>query len=425
MTPVHRRPTDGSPSVGRVYLLLAGVFGVAIIAVTPPMQVPDETAHFLRAAAVARGQLVAEPTAAGPGGTLPSSLVELTAGPWGALRGRPEASITVREVTSQLTHRPPVEAEVMVPFPESSRWSPVATLPQSLALLLARALGLPPLLHYLLGRLAGLAAWTGLVWLSLRVAPGFRWTLALLALTPMSLFLAGSHSPDVMTNALSLLLLALALRSTASLDPLGGREAALLLSTAGLLMLTKPYLPLLLLLWLVPRARLGGRPRTTAWRLGGPLLCLLPAALWHLANAGVSPPLPPGTEPAGQLAWLMQHPVEAVALVVRSTLHQSLTWAHQLIGVLGWLDTRLPRPWCSPRPCCWSLFRSSTGPARPAHPRTPRPPRRCLRRNGARPGSAGLPPLDAGGGCGGPGSPGTVLHSDRAAGPPPHRRPRR
>src|SRR5215217_5247411 len=41
-----------------IFVLLSAMFGTAIVAITPPLRGPDETAHFLRAYGIAQGAII-------------------------------------------------------------------------------------------------------------------------------------------------------------------------------------------------------------------------------------------------------------------------------------------------------------------------------------------------------------------------------
>jgi len=43
-----------------LFILFAGVFGLSLVFITPPFQVPDEPAHFYRSYQISMGDLIAE-----------------------------------------------------------------------------------------------------------------------------------------------------------------------------------------------------------------------------------------------------------------------------------------------------------------------------------------------------------------------------
>ncbi len=342
---VVRRPVAflaGLPEPHRAFLVVAVGFGLAFAAVTPPLQAPDEVAHFLRAEGISRGRLRAVRTAAGVGALVPGEVAALVDGPWRRLPFHPEASLDVAEVGAALGAGYPSARSVFVPFPATAEYPPLPYLPQAAGVAAARVAGLPPLLQYASGRVAALASWLALVGLAVRTAPEHRWTIALAALTPMSLFLAASFSADGATNGLAFLLLAQCLRTRRRTAPMAWRELATVTAVAAGLMLAKPYVPLLLLTWLAPARRFGSRLRHLGFRAAVPCVALLPLAAWRLALGGVSPWLPPGVSPPDQLAWLLAHPA-AFGRTLAATLAGGLpSWVNGWVGVLGWLDTPLP-----------------------------------------------------------------------------------
>src|SRR5205823_938535 len=102
------------------------------------------------------------------------------------------------------------------------------------------------------------------------------------ALTPMSVFLAGSASPDVVTNWLSFVLVAAFLHAAFAADgPAGKAEVGRLVLLSFFLSLCKQvYFVLSLLLLLVPSRKLRGAPRRLLLLAGLVSLQLAASAGW-------------------------------------------------------------------------------------------------------------------------------------------------
>src|SRR5207244_1763028 len=107
-------------------------------------------------------------------------------------------------------------------------------------------------------RLANLLAWSALIVAALSLAPGLRWTFVLLSLMPMSLAQAASLSGDAMTMGVCFVFVATVWRFAADERPIGaGRLAALTALAAAVALAKSAYLPLALLVLMIPPAKFG------------------------------------------------------------------------------------------------------------------------------------------------------------------------
>jgi Predicted membrane protein (DUF2142) len=332
----------------RCLLVLGLLFGLLFLVVTPPYQAPDENQHAFRSYHIAEGHL--RTAAFGGLDQVPASLPDSAAGFWQQLPFQPEAKIAPGDVLAAWGRplAPDVRREIWI----FGNYLPLCYLPQVAGAAVARLLGLPALGVLYLARLGNLLACLALAWAALRVAPFFRWTLALLALTPMALFLRSSASPDAVTNALAALLLAavLALAWGPEGDPARRRRDLLILFGAALgLVLCKGggYALFSLLVLLVPRQRLAATRGRTAVLTAGLLLATLAGfalAAWTARQAYDSLHLRPGAhlDPQAQAEVVLADPLRFAGLVAGDYLQNGLRYLFQFVGNLGWLDTPLP-----------------------------------------------------------------------------------
>jgi uncharacterized membrane protein len=337
-----QRAAEWSPSH---WLLALGIpFGLAFAILTPPLQAPDELAHLARALAISEGTLGAEAIVDGrPSIRVPQSLVVLPARLGKDLQMHAERRQDRARIERELARPQELSPRSWRPLP--SLYSPIAYLPQAAGVAVARMLGLPVLAFVYAGRLANLAAFLAVTWLALRATPAHATPLLLVALLPMTLFLAASLSADAPTNALAFGWLGLVLRATSPGRPLGPRESLALGLAAAALGLAKPGYALLVAMALaVPRSRFTGRTQQaltlTAWAAAA----LVPGLLWSVYVASLAPgPLVPEADPGAQLRWMATHPAEFAGVVAASLVAARRLWLASFIGVLGHADTWLPR----------------------------------------------------------------------------------
>ena len=328
----------------RAFAALAVVFGAAFGILTPPLQAPDEIRHLLRAHAIAEGQLLAR---AQPGRhayvEVPRDLLELETRLGAApIRRHPERVQDPERLRRELAR--PIDAAPRVPVRMPSLYSPVPYAPQALAIAAVGAWGGSAVACVWAGRLANLALYTVLVWWALRRAPAHRWTLLLLATTPMALFEAAALGADAPSNAFAFLLVALVLRAGVGRGTLSGREIAGLAVVAALLGLCKQaYAPLALLALAIPGRRFADPGRRAAAVCAVAAAGLLPAGLWFAALQGLDlAPLVRGADPDAQMRFVLAHPWRTLE-IFGATLERTFpVYVRTFVGYLGHVDTPLP-----------------------------------------------------------------------------------
>jgi uncharacterized membrane protein len=329
------------------FLLVAGlIFGLGLAVVTPPFQAPDEPSHFYRAYRVSEGRLDLIPPPQGTGVDLPESVSRIGAVLVGDLPFHPERKADPGKIRALL--RLPLEPDRRVPawFPNTLQYPFVPYVPQALGIALGRLFGAPPLVLLYLARLGNLIAGTLMVAFAVRRLPGFQWLAAMVALTPMALFLRASASADVTSAGAAFLLVGTAARL--AWGPGQARRSDLVLlaaSTAVLCASKAAYFPLAFLAFLIPAARFPQGRRAGFLTIQTVLSFAVTAyAIAVSRMAGVIRMDAPGVDPSRQIRDSLADPLGFLAVVVTDYATHAHRYAGQLVGKLGWLDTKLPMP---------------------------------------------------------------------------------
>ncbi len=327
------------PGPEHVFLILALVFGVAAVCVTPPLQVDDEPGHFYKAFHVSEGGLAPSRREA----QMPRTLSALSDWAWGRFPLDPAKKIDVEELRGVAGMPLAPEDRIPIAYPQI-RYPFTIYAPQALGILIGRGMGLPALGLMYLGRLLNLLAWTAMVFAAIRMLPFGKWTLLLLALTPMSLRQAASLSGDAVTNAAAFLLIAYALRCAAVRNErLGWRETFAAAALTALVMLTKQiyfFVPLAFLV--VPPARFASR--TAYLKSAGTVFAAACFALGlsvylgraeyfsYLDTAGI------GSDSGEQLRFVLGHPVAYCGVLLRTFYEQVLREPLLVESFVGYTD---------------------------------------------------------------------------------------
>jgi uncharacterized membrane protein len=333
------------------FFVAAGLLaGLAFVFVTPPFQVPDEPVHFYRAYALSEGELWGEhgsDAVGGFGAVLPASLEEVGSALRGEVPFRPDRKIRPETMLEALRVPLEVERRAFTDYRNAAQFTFVPYLPQAAAMVVARALGAPTLGLLYAARLVNLLAATALIAIGLRRMPSYSWLMAMLALTPMAIFLRSSVSGDAFSTGVAFLLVGTAARlAWGEAEPAGWRDVALMTACAAALCLSKPvYMPLAFLVLLIPAHRFPAGRRSPA--LAAVLTITAAAFVLAMATAGavdVSMRQGAPVDRDGQIRDALADPLRTSWIIAKDYLEHGDRYVAQIVGQLGWLDTNLPKP---------------------------------------------------------------------------------
>ena len=318
------------------FVLLAGLSGAWALA-TPLFASPDEPAHAIRAAAVARGELT---------GTEPAARSDIR--PGSLLVDVPAVYARAGDVGCFAFYRNTTAA--CFTFSGSTRDAPVATSaakypPTYYAVVGLPSLALPSAGGVYLMRLLSTLLFAALLASAVVTVECFAtpWIVALglaVAITPMMLFLGGLVNPNGLeiAAATTLWIGGLALVRAAGLGSVSPRLVARTGIAAAVLTLTRSLSPLLLVVILATLVVAAGAAPVRA------LLRLPSIRLWGAVVAVAT---------AAQIAWIVvvkplsSSEASSVARLsdselLRATTGKSAFLYRGMIGIFGWLDTPAP-----------------------------------------------------------------------------------
>ena len=352
--PITSFTESGPNRLWRQPLILSAlilVYGLACLIVTPPFQAPDAGAHWYRAFQIAQGHFIAEKRGTQTGGELPAA-PELDLRHFFDLPSHEELKLTrqtfhERAAPSLRLTPAQLNATSFVQFSNTARFSPVPYIPQAAAILVCELFQRTDIAALYLGALFSLFFSSACLLLAFRALDfSFRatWVTFVVAGLPMSSFLLASISADGPTIALCILDIALALRlrhaPTSKLFA-GFLACTLFVSTArGLYFLV----PLMALPLFVPVATLRTRQglRLAAFTLG---CALVPIAVWTFLTRNIYSIMnpAPNIDSAMQVQFMLHHLPAVLAMFAREMVSQFPNNAESFVGMLGWLEVKLPR----------------------------------------------------------------------------------
>jgi uncharacterized membrane protein len=315
----------------RFFTIASLSFGVALMIATPPFCAPDEPSHLYRAWSTSLGHFDVH-----AGDAVPRSFISTADAMLRMTRGADTGRVTLAKLRglSAVPLRASDTVFVTIP-PEPVReplgynapsYTPVGYAGTAVAMIAGRFLRLSALVLVYAGRIANLILATALIAWAIAVVPFGRWTLALLALTPMAVFMRASLAVDALVFAFAIALVAAILA--------GRAWAAVVLSF--LLAAVKPgYLLMPLLAIAVPNLR----------RRRGAMLSLLvaltagtiTAVTWvRAANLSAQPRV------NSRSAAILHHPVAFAGDLTREITRNAALLGTEAVAFFGWLDAPAP-----------------------------------------------------------------------------------
>ena len=329
----------------------------------PPLQVPDEAAHFLRSYSLSQGRLTFDHDRLYPADV--AKLVESFPGAWVAAhtsqgltyteegeersyttagyalkqRGENGRVESIADGFAAYFDGEPAEEAVGEPY----FFMTLSMLPQALGILAARILGFKALGCLYAARLANLAAYAALCWLALKNCRRYKPVFTAFMLLPLSLYMAASVIYDA-----TLLGFYYLVASFYCKDEILDRDIAVFIVAFLMMNLAKPYISLLWVVLPLVLPRSAWKTRVKKWQLavgcvvGG--LALGKLFDWYGTAFRFNYPYVgrqiEGAAEVPQLLGILANPFRYAAVLL-GTFYENDFFLGQL-GVFGALDLEVP-----------------------------------------------------------------------------------
>jgi uncharacterized membrane protein len=234
--------------------------------------------------------------------------------------------------------------EAFTGFHNTVVYPPISYIPQVVGIWLTRPLGVSTLAMMYAGRVLNLLCWASLVFFAIRLMPVQKWVVVLIGLMPMSVFIAASLSSDPLTNGMSMLFVAMV--AQACLSKQDGitmfKKIGMALLCMGIAIAKIVYCPLIALVLLIPAERLGGLKRKIIFCMTAVGCAAIIAVIWSYCIKGAL--VTHGSiDPPAQVSFILHNPATFLLVVIDTINNDWIRYSFELVGVLGWLDTILPR----------------------------------------------------------------------------------
>jgi uncharacterized membrane protein len=319
------------------FLLFALLWGSLQALLMPPLQVPDETAHFIRSWGVASGQFRCYDTRV----LVPENLTKFAEA--FTLPRVKNGSCNLAQVLGFASEK--MNSPLKAVFCHFSAYNPLGYLPQAVGLDLARGLNLSILHATFLGRFFNLLASVLLIFLAIKFAPFGKEIFLCTALLPMSLNQLASFSNDALVLAGLMFFTSQILYFTQK-DRLQNRELAYLALISLIFVQIKPgYIPVLLLLLLLSPRQFAGRGRYASFLVTVAVLSLAETfLLGQLVDFQQYIVLMGSHDPKSQIIFIFSHPLQYLSIFCTSIQTSPPPWLalQGVLGILGSLAIGFP-----------------------------------------------------------------------------------
>jgi uncharacterized membrane protein len=353
----------------KIYVILALVFGLALVFVSPPLQIPDEHDHLNRAYQLTELNIFQFDS------TVPVSLIQLF-DKFERINFNTFEKTSIGDILSQRN----VELNPQERTTISARPFIFPYFPQALGMFIVKTFNGSPIMLLYSGRIFNLLFSIVLIFFAIRAAPLFKWIFFLLGLMPMTLYLCASLSKDAMIISLSFLLIALFLRVAYDQQDKISTKNLIIIFTVSFLLATSRliYAPLIGMFFLIPVLRIGSLKKYIVIFISlvitvflatqiGALKPLFQPKVADLAQSSSTrmlsqdahsvsttrpienferpgrSPVPKGINYGEQKRFILNNPIQYTGILFNSLfISKSTIYIDSFIGNLGWLNKPLP-----------------------------------------------------------------------------------
>lgn len=310
--------------------------GVLFTFATAPLQAPDEYGHYLRAYAIAQGDLRFDADHEFPDDV--QHLVALfPAEFYNNVQATGNGNALSRIAAYYEIYSSPftgnakkTDVQLILPF-----------IPSAIGMAVARLLGANGLICLYVGRLCNVAVFALCAYYALKWAARYRGTLMVALLLPLTLFMVASLSYDSAFLCCMALFLGLVFKESPSRRDI----LFMMLAFAGMVSIKPIYFPLALLLFTIPKEQFKLKVKRLPALL---LIAVAGLAFWgltllyaSLVRNGIQPQATlEGVNVQAQILYVLKNPLRYIMVMLVDGYHNLFYLSN--FGLFGWLDVQAP-----------------------------------------------------------------------------------
>lgn len=223
--------------------------------------------------------------------------------------------------------------EIIYKFSNMALYSPICHLSQAIGMFITRVLGCDLIIQLYAGRIMNLLVSLLLIYYAIKYIPFNKFLVIVIALLPISMQEMASLSSDALTIAISLFYVSyiLHLRFDDNIKELNKKDWwILILSSITVSMSKIVYLPLCLLLFLIPKSKLKSKKflKLCSLFVGVTVLNLL----WLAYSSRFLIEYNIGVDSKQQVLFILKNPIEYLLIMIRTLVIYFQSWWLGLVG---------------------------------------------------------------------------------------------
>lgn len=337
------------------FVVFASLFGGILVFLTPPLQSPDEQAHFYQSYAVSNLDFISDKNTVNGktfyGSELPKSVYR-AADVFLGVSGNPAAKFDTHIYKEYITQD--LAAKETGNLGSGTLNTPLVYTPQATGINIGKIFNASPLVLIWLGRLMNLVVWVLLIFLAIRMFPVAKWALVVLALNPVSVFISATLSADVVNVGLAFLFTSLVMAAALTKKVLTTKQLIIIgLVLIGLALTKSVNILFVLLLLAIPWQRYGSKKKLILFTGIVVSVALVVTMVWNgimsdATQASIQAQRPGmGVDSGGQLSWILHNPIEYVKVLLQNYIivqpgYYGDAVLQTFFAGFGWLDTSIP-----------------------------------------------------------------------------------
>lgn len=318
--------------IEKIFLALIIPIGLFYMILIPIGRIPDEENHAKRAYEISEGHIISSRNSDNVGGqVLNKKLAEIN------------KYIDYKSYKEAFKPDKKIEKKFLT-FPNTSLYSFINYVPQSLGILMGKLLHLPLIFQLYLARIANFIVWILLMYLALKLIPYKKICVFSFLFIPIMLQEAVSLSADALTNGISFFLISYALYLKEKKDNINKKDTIIMaLSTIVLAMCKIVYLPLCLIVFIIPYNKFYTKKKKYI-KIGllASIVVLLSLIWLKISSSYLVEYYNPGVDSPMQVSYILHNPISYIVYCFNTLYELFDLWVYQLLGgSLCWLDVQL------------------------------------------------------------------------------------
>lgn len=318
------------------FLLVCIVLGILFMVALPIGKVPDELNHFLRAYEISQGHMISkqDKVTKNGGREFSTNILDVTADDY-------------KEIKNDLKLKEGKQKSFIF-FSNTALYSPICYLPQSIGIIIGKIFEAPLIVQAYLGRICNFIVYLLLMYFAIKYIPVKKNLLLFVSLIPITIQESISLSPDALTIASASALISLVLYLKYSSNKLLDlKQKILIICLSIILAMCKiVYLPVCLMLFLIPKDRFGSLKKKNIFIFTLAFGVVLLNLLWTSKVAMFLDANLHGSSSSEQIKFILHNPISYLKILFKTfDIYADFHIFNMLGRQLSYLDVNVYAPY--------------------------------------------------------------------------------